>query len=498
MNSLEKLRRHFSYYLNKIILIAIGMLCLFYSLYKARFAELHINISFLDFPIFIGEIILGICTLLFIIRLFLTNTKSFKNTETAQKPSAEALSGFDLSPQKAWIIIFFVFVLFKALYGYSKWGPLAFRNAALFYYVFFAVLTYYAFNLKFFKAKLIRYTLLALFLSIIFLMLPRASVYYYFDYCVFILLFSSYFKPKIFKYIFIVLVVCFSCIFLTLLTNGRDVLLSTLVSYIFLVTIWLVYFLKINAKYKIIFIVSIVSIIGFLFLKFSDKVTFRSIFNFKQHLSAYRKSVERVEDKKYFEPLPSPVRLYHPEDEVKELFGTTTLPKSANDKKIIGFISKYFPTYKTFQSKIDRSLPEAQENVVWRLLIWKDMLEELFENKNVLGLDFGKPFRSINAQAMGLSSGGWVGWIEPHNSYVHILYRAGIIGLLFIVALWGLFIRIFVRFVRNRNIKGILLSSAVFYWLVISNFSVILEVPYFAIPFWSLLGITYGYYKQTL
>lgn len=138
-----------------------------------------------------------------------------------------------------------------------------------------------------------------------------------------------------------------------------------------------------------------------------------------------------------------------------------------------------------------RSLSDAYASMVWRLIVWKDMLNELFRSRNIFGIDFGMPFRSISLEVLGSSNfGQQVGWIEPHNSYIHILYRSGIVGFLFIVAVWGLFIKMARLFIIRRNIKGILLSSALLSWLVFSHFAVVLELPYFAIPFWSLFGIT--------
>ena len=108
-----------------------------------------------------------------------------------------------------------------------------------------------------------------------------------------------------------------------------------------------------------------------------------------------------------------------------------------------------------------------------------------------MGLDFGKPFRSKRLEILKFDE-GWkfrVGWVEPHNSYVHIIYRAGIVGLLFVITVWCIFIKMGREFIKSKNFRGVFLISILVYWLIIANFMVILELPYFAIPFWSFLGI---------
>jgi O-antigen ligase len=102
-----------------------------------------------------------------------------------------------------------------------------------------------------------------------------------------------------------------------------------------------------------------------------------------------------------------------------------------------------------------------------------------------------------NTEGTGWQIGDCVGWLEPHNSYIHILYRAGIVGLFFIIAIWVMFIKIVFRFIQKINFIGILLTCALLYWLILGNFIVLLELPYFAIPFWSLYGIVVAYsYKK--
>jgi O-antigen ligase len=127
------------------------------------------------------------------------------------------------------------------------------------------------------------------------------------------------------------------------------------------------------------------------------------------------------------------------------------------------------------------------------------MFREVIKERAVFGLDFGKPLRPISIEILKWDIGdGRVGYLEPHNSYFHILYRSGLVGLIFIITFFWLFVRLIFHSVKKDKIIGILLSSALLYWLILSNFIVLLEFPYFAIPFWSLFGMSIAYiFKNT-
>ncbi|MFH1777638.1 MAG: hypothetical protein ABH952_08805 [Candidatus Omnitrophota bacterium] len=146
----------------------------------------------------------------------------------------------------------------------------------------------------------------------------------------------------------------------------------------------------------------------------------------------------------------------------------------------------------------EKEKPESPtyRNIVWRMFVWQDMFCEIISKRPFIGVDFGKPFRSISAEILVWDTGlGRVGWLEPHNSYLHIIYRAGVAGGIFIIVLWGVFIRLVISVFKKRDIIGILLSTILFFWLVVANFEVIYELPYFAIPFCSLFGVALKHNK---
>ena len=137
-------------------------------------------------------------------------------------------------------------------------------------------------------------------------------------------------------------------------------------------------------------------------------------------------------------------------------------------------------------------------NVLFRYYIWRDMIEDMIQEKAILGINMGKPQRSKTIEMTYWAREEWErdGWITPHNSLLHIIYRAGIIGMLFVYLIFRLLIYTVRGFVRLRSYVGIMLCSSIIYWLTISCFLVILELPYSSIPFWSLWGVTLAYLKN--
>ncbi|MCF7907813.1 MAG: O-antigen ligase family protein [Candidatus Omnitrophica bacterium] len=144
---------------------------------------------------------------------------------------------------------------------------------------------------------------------------------------------------------------------------------------------------------------------------------------------------------------------------------------------------------------ITRNLDGANTSSLFRIFIWEDMIKQLIEEKPLLGFDFGKPLRSKNIEILYLAEADWkaCGWITPHNSYLHAVYRAGVVGLLYVIIIYIFLLIMIKNFISLRSVKGILLSGSVMVWLIAANFFVIFELPYSAIPFWSLFGMSWAY-----
>ncbi|TBR15873.1 hypothetical protein EPO66_05355, partial [bacterium] len=155
--------RQFGDFIDCFILLIIGLFSMGYSWkFPRTFAQMHINLPFLNFPIFIGEMLLFLCLVLLVIKFILSRHKFIF---TANRIYLALVS------------IFCLFFIFKVFLGFINYGPLALRNAALFYYPSFAFITYMVYNRKFFNELSVTVTVILLSSLII---IRQFNCYYYF------------------------------------------------------------------------------------------------------------------------------------------------------------------------------------------------------------------------------------------------------------------------------------------------------------------------------
>ena len=154
-------------------------------------------------------------------------------------------------------------------------------------------------------------------------------------------------------------------------------------------------------------------------------------------------------------------------------------------------------------SSLDRELGVAgnsQEanNVNWRLSMWKFMLEKT-AHEPVLGVGFGKPtnfvWRGMIYDARTGDKTNTQDVTGPHNSFVNMLFRMGLLGLLPLLALlviagfrsWRLLVREKLAALdRAFALTSVAMVVAV---AVAACFSVALEGPYIGLFFWLALGL---------
>jgi len=442
-----------------------------------------------------------------------------------------------------------LFILTKAFWGYFEWGPLAFRHAALFYYPLFAVCGYSFYRKSLFKSK----GSMVLVLLIIFIIrLPQFNDLFLLTCFILSFVIIKAYPHKVARYIlFILLLIVMP--YKKVFFNSRTMVVGNIISGLYLV-ILLPFVLKIKKSYKIIFSLMIALFLLTGLLIQSDNKNLTSLVNFGVLIKQYnaydeiiargvvdpgmREIIEEVDKKE--------VKLYNPEsgmseelDNISDFHGARlsvqeSTPESPRTKKqqmegllqeierdqrVIEEIKEEREetelTSKAAQSKIAelqtvlkqtrKRIDEAEKerarvsrlqdrmpNVFFRLFIWRDMLNELKEKKAFLGFDFGKPFRSRSIETLYWSTGEWArdGWIASHNSYLETIYRAGIMGLLFVALIFAVLFKLIKRSMQLKSVAGILLCGVLINWLVVSNFLPILELPYNAIAFWSLFGMT--------
>lgn len=133
-------------------------------------------------------------------------------------------------------------------------------------------------------------------------------------------------------------------------------------------------------------------------------------------------------------------------------------------------------------------------NMVFRVLIWQDMIKELIDNRAWLGFGLSHPLRSPQIEELGWAKPEWLrdGWISAHNSYLYVIYRSGIVGAValgwLLFALYGAFL----AFWRSREEVGLALVFCVSYWLICACFQEQWQLPYNAIPFWVCVGLIFN------
>jgi len=174
--------------------------------------------------------------------------------------------------------------------------------------------------------------------------------------------------------------------------------------------------------------------------------------------------------------------------------GSAKTQKTEKPKEMIPVSARKLST-KRESKPVEVKSVESVNNIVFRLFIWRDMLDELARENPIFGFTFGKPLRSISLEIIDWGSIEWKrdGWIAAHNSYLHMIYRAGVVGIIFILSIWALLIKMIKDFIQMRSLTGVLLIACSVYWLVAANFLLTFELPYTAIPFWSLFGMTFAY-----
>jgi len=406
-------------------MVLIGLVSLGYVLFGKMFAECHIYFNFFDFPVFVGELLLFSCLILFIwkYRFCIANIKS----------------------KHYFLLLYFGFILAKALKGYLRWGPLAFRHAALFYYFLFAVFGYAFYRQDFFSHK--KNALFALILICILGFLP---FYKYFLLTCFILALVLIQKipHKTMRYLLLIFLLITTPYRLFFQTT-RTMLVSNIATAMF--TGFGIFFtLKIRKTYKVILLLLFTLCVGTVVLKMADRDAVLSLVDVRNLIRLYEQyNKVIVEREDNFEMVEiREVKLYNPEPELEKKWqkiAKLTQAKEVDERssfliqgeKPSGKIQGEKPSGKIQGEKPSGNLEGAQVNSLFRIFIWRDMLAELLSDKPIFGYSFGKPLRSKSLEIYNWAYTEWTrdGWISSHNSYLNIIYRSGIIGIVFICTL---------------------------------------------------------------
>lgn len=448
-------------------------LCLCYSILSRQFAQLCIVVPIVHLPVFVGEIALFLSLAIVCIRELPINKINGNKAITVL------------------VVLYGVFVVAKALSGYFAYGILAFRHAALFYYPFFGLVAYQTRHVI--EGKKYTLWLLGVLCAII---LSLRLPYYYFNYtylCLTILLVLCWPNKfvKFFSIAILFIVFPYNSLFMTSRANLIGVVTSLLV-------LSCIIFLQHQRKAKmfsaILFGIFCFVLIGAVYLVPRTEIINPLVI--KEIVNDYIETRAYVDEcAKTYVPPKLPVRLYTPENEkafnnIGIRSDIVEMPSAIEQRKV---------EYEQLKNMTKKTYPGGSYNdILWRILVADDMIRELLAGNIAIGEMFGKPFRSKSIEILGWNKSEieGVGWLEPHNSYVHYIYRSGIVGCVFLFFFIAFCIKTIMRVVKMKSFTAAVLVSVLVYWFVIANFMVLFELPFFAIPVWCLLGFTAGYIRN--
>jgi hypothetical protein len=468
------------------VLFPVGAFSLGYILFKRDFAKLHFDFSCLNFPVFVGEVLLSYCVLLLIIWWF------------RNPPVRNRFNTF--------IFIYLFWFMCKAAWGYYIWGPLALRHAALFYYPFFFIIGYTFFNRQVFN----RWSILISFFIIegIFLW---GDFDQYWDLTLGCLGFILILNVKDKKWaIPMALILVLSIPYLYMFKIARMMLLANVAS-ILLLTVAVFYLLntKLYIKAIIFVLISIGTGVG-LYKSLILGESGRIFTTPKQVMDQFRETDKTIQQQELtYQRVPLHVGLYNGKFDKIEInysnpsnsntpSATAAAPVAALAVPARGHLTdgQDFPRGITNLEEYKNFLEwQSASNIIFRLLIWRDMIKEWNATKPLWGFDLGRPLRSPSLEVLHWAETEWGrdGWIEPHNSFLNMMYRAGIVGVIIVAVIWGSLIYFIQVAFKQKSWIYILLSAILLNWLVAANFLLILEFPYTAIPFWTLAGMAFAY-----
>jgi hypothetical protein len=511
---------------NNAIFSLISFYLLGCSFFWIDFAKLHITLPIVHVPLFIGELTLAVCLVLLA-------------AEYKSRPFKMALWPL-LAVYLAWVLV-------KAVAGFSSSGAYGLRNAAMFYYPLFGLISYFSFKVEIFKNRILHAVLLAV--LILAKLTGHFNGYYLYVYFALMLTLALSLPQWKYKWLGIALLVLLFP-FQSFYQDSKNIVAAHVCAVIFLfVAYYNLQSKKFSWVWRLAAPLLFLIVIGVGFLAFSGSNKLKILSKPEMIINLFIEYDKLIKERRpYYNQDTMRPKSYHQVkdgetsahvdnayaaieykldhmvqaeviDQVKnKVKGRPVAEINAAHKEVL--MKMKANPHPTNQQKMElieeaRSLLKERDssfvmergrdlgtdytNIMFRLLIWRDMLKELWEQKPIFGFSFGKPQRSISLEVLNIAVGEWSrdGWIMPHNSYLHFIYRGGLIGLTLVVILVWSFFHLSKLFFQKRSLVGVILMSVVVYWLTIANFTVFFEFPYQAIAFWSVLGFLFAY-KQYL
>ena len=402
----------------------------------------HINLKIFGFPLYITEIfILIICILI------LLNFCAYKNKKI--------FTDYKLKIEHVLLISILLVSLVTGLIKYGN--TYVFRHSAIFYYSIFSFLVPTIFiNIKQFEIFNI-VAVFIIFFNLIIAIVVSQSIFGGF----------AYYYQGLFLFIIVN-----SLIFLkNKLANSILILIAAIIIYEIINSMvraaWVAFFLAILFNLVLLII-------------FRKKLAIKKSFYWKTSLIVIL-TIFLIVSLSFFNL------------EVVDLISNnsdtnTTVQNSERKSKISDYSSEFESMY-----NFNEVVSVSGNNAKWRIILWKDIIQKSM-NKPILGYGFGMLYNNETLKNMGWQYGDDVGFLDPHNSYLSILYRTGIVGLLiFLLFIISFFIKMikFLRCCQDLAISVYMISvlSTIIFILVTSFFMVVLEGPFLGIFLWVFIGL---------
>jgi len=151
--------------------------------------------------------------------------------------------------------------------------------------------------------------------------------------------------------------------------------------------------------------------------------------------------------------------------------------------------------------RVAKLISDSVVNNTWRLLMWRRMWRDWLHGRPLLGAGVGKAWEYNQAfRHTHFHYEEDAGGLNPHNSYLNLLYRYGAVGLAVLLALLAAALYAAWKALCVPPLFGdALLEGLALYFLytaVFAVFTVTLEGPSYALPFWFSLGLLYARARQ--
>lgn len=426
---------------------------------------------------------------------------------------------------KRWAYVFLVYgvwILIKAFWGYAAFGPLAFRHAAMFYYAFFSVFLFSSIN----DQEIPTGGWVAFFVFLLMLVKSfNVRGYFVMMYLTACALCLVQFKGGRWKFPGLLAMVWVFSLF-RFFQGGTSFVLGNVGAVVAFLAVSFFAAKKTCRRVKFFFGTGILFLIVLGVVFIAPRWETKTIATPLKILTEYRRVDAFIHQEKFstfaFDEITP--QIYHRNvraqtlvlNDAKKQQGKPSLIKQKQAP-----IAKKFEPVKSSLSQSEKSAPPltqfaaslfdripvedqkrlsrvAYNNVLFRLFLWRDMALEFFSDNVVTGVPFGRPFRSRSIEIIQQAKSEWSrdGWIEPHNSFLNMIYRGGIVGVLLVGMMIFWIGRFFVVFAKAGSYRGIMMTSVLVQWNIVACFMVIYELPKYAIPIWIWWGITYFYYKK--